>query len=70
MTAPDAPLVRVEVDAGRAVVTLDSPPNRNALSSRLLSELHAALTGVMTDGSVRVVVLTGAGPVFCSGADL
>ncbi len=53
-----------------ATVTLDSPANRNALSSRLLAELAAALDGVRDDASVRVVVLTGAGPVFCSGADL
>jgi methylglutaconyl-CoA hydratase len=51
-------------------VTLDSPHNRNALSRALVEQLHAALTGALDDDGVRVVVLTGAGPVFCSGADL
>ncbi len=51
-------------------VTLDSPSNRNALSSRLLEELAAALRQSADDPAVRVVVLTGAGTVFCSGADL
>jgi methylglutaconyl-CoA hydratase len=63
-------LVRNEVTGGIATVTLDSPANRNALSSRLLTELRAALTGALGDDGVRAVVLTGAGPVFCSGADL
>lgn len=51
-------------------VTLDSPKNRNALSRRLLAELHGALTSAQSDPGVRVVVLTGAGRVFCSGVDL
>lgn len=65
-----APLVRVERRAGAAVVTLDSPHNRNALSRALLEQLHGALVEAGQDPDVRVVVLTGAGPVFCSGADL
>lgn len=53
-----------------ATVVLDSPENRNALSSRLLAELLGALWEVQADPDVRVVVLTGTGTVFCSGADL
>lgn len=67
---PDAPLVRLDAAAGRATVTLDSPGNRNALSRRLLAELADALRAAAGDASVRVVVLTGTGTVFCSGADL
>jgi len=67
---PDAPLVRLDVTAGRATVTLDSPANRNALSRRLLAELVDALQAAAAEESVRVVVLTGSGTVFCSGADL
>lgn len=66
----DPELVHVEHRGPVAVVTLDSPANRNALSVALLAQLHAALARVTTDAGVRVVVLTGAGPVFCSGADL
>jgi len=67
---PDAPLVHLEVAGGRATITLDSPGNRNALSRRLLGDLAQALEDASSDASVRVVVLTGAGSVFCSGADL
>ena len=68
--AADAPLVRVERRGPAAVLTLDSPHNRNALSRTLLAQLHAALLAAPQDPGVRVVVLTGAGPAFCSGADL
>jgi methylglutaconyl-CoA hydratase len=63
-------LVEVQDLDGVRTVTLDSPANRNALSSRLLGQLQAALGDAATDQAVRVVVLTGAGTVFCSGADL
>lgn len=67
---PDDPLVHLDIDAGTATVTLDSPHNRNALSRALLEQLDDALRTGIADERVRVVVLTGAGPVFCSGADL
>jgi methylglutaconyl-CoA hydratase len=51
-------------------LTLDSPHNRNALSSQLLGELADGLEDAVADPAVRVIVLTGAGSVFCSGADL
>ncbi|MCA0144149.1 enoyl-CoA hydratase-related protein [Blastococcus sp. LR1] len=63
-------LVRAERRGPAAVLTLDSPANRNALSAALLEQLHAALREAMDDPATRAVVLTGAGPVFCSGADL
>lgn len=72
MAAPDGatPLVGLEVAAGVATITLDSPANRNALSRRLLAELEACLDAAIAAAEVRVIVLTGAGPAFCSGADL
>src|SRR5258705_4001131 len=63
-------LVRTDVVAGVATLTLDSPHNRNALSSALISDLVAALTAAAVDTAVRVIVLSHTGPVFCSGADL
>ena len=51
-------------------LTLDSPHNRNALSSQLQGELADGLEGAVADPSVRAVVLTAKGSVFCSGADL
>ncbi|MCT9929331.1 enoyl-CoA hydratase-related protein [Planotetraspora sp. A-T 1434] len=63
-------LVRHEEAGGVATITLDSPQNRNALSAGLLRELDEALTWALGEPGVRVIVLTGAGPVFCAGADL
>jgi methylglutaconyl-CoA hydratase len=63
-------LVRWDTAGQVTTITLDSPANRNALSSALLTQLHAAFSVAMADPATRVIVLTGAGPVFCSGADL
>jgi methylglutaconyl-CoA hydratase len=63
-------LVHLEVAAGVATITLDSPDNRNALSARLRRELMAHLDTAVADGSVRVIVLSHTGRVFCSGMDL
>jgi methylglutaconyl-CoA hydratase len=62
--------VRYEVATGVATLTLDSEPNRNALSVQLMSELLAGLRAALTDDTIRVVVLSHTGRVFCSGADL
>jgi enoyl-CoA hydratase len=53
-----------------ATITLDSPANRNALSSQLVGELGAHLSSAEEDDAVRAVVLTHTGTVFCAGADL
>ena len=68
--ADQAVLVRAESSGGLMTITLDSPRNANALSTGLLTQLRAALDAAMSDPAVRVVVLTGAGRVFCAGADL
>jgi methylglutaconyl-CoA hydratase len=63
-------LVRMDVARGVATLTLDSPHNRNALSSALIAQLLAGIAAAGADDSVRVIVLSHTGPVFCSGADL
>src|ERR1700754_2300195 len=63
-------LVHLDVAAGVATITLDSPDNRNALSAQLRRELLADLDAVIEDAAVRVVVLAHTGRVFCSGMDL
>jgi methylglutaconyl-CoA hydratase len=63
-------LVHFSVSRGVATLTLDSPPNRNALSPALMAELSAGLAAAVADDAVRVIVLTHTGRVFCSGADL
>ncbi|WP_409436627.1 enoyl-CoA hydratase family protein [Mycobacterium sp. SMC-14] len=55
---------------GSARLTLDSPHNRNALSSKLVAQLHAGLRDAAADPNVRVVVLGHTGGTFCAGADL
>jgi methylglutaconyl-CoA hydratase len=63
-------LVHLDVDAGVATITLDSPANRNALSAQLRRELFAHLDTAIADDAVRVVVLAHTGSVFCAGMDL
>jgi methylglutaconyl-CoA hydratase len=67
---PDDLLVRAATDRGVARLTLDSPRNRNALSTPLMTQLREAIAAAIADPAVRVVLLDHAGPVFCSGADL
>ncbi|MBD0323556.1 MAG: enoyl-CoA hydratase family protein [Aldersonia sp.] len=62
--------VRYAVDEGFGTLTLDSPHNRNAISSKLLAELTAGLSNAAADENVRAVVLTHTGNTFCAGADL
>ena len=53
-----------------AVITLNRPEARNALTMRAYQELETALTDADTDHDVRCVVITGAGKGFCSGDDV
>jgi methylglutaconyl-CoA hydratase len=52
------------------VLTMNRPDRRNALSRALLAELRDVIDQISSDKHVRSVVLTGAGPAFCSGMDL
>jgi len=75
MTPPDADaapseLVHLDVTAGVATITLDSPGNRNALSAQLRRELLDRLERAIADETARVIVLSHTGSVFCSGMDL
>jgi methylglutaconyl-CoA hydratase len=63
-------LVHLDVAGGVGTITLDSAENRNALSRRLIADLDRQLTAALADPAVCVIVLTGAGSAFCSGADL
>lgn len=65
-----AELVHYAVADAVATITLDSPHNRNALSRQLVSELFAGIEAAAADPEVKVVLITSAGRVFCSGADL
>ncbi|MBC7162997.1 MAG: enoyl-CoA hydratase/isomerase family protein [Immundisolibacter sp.] len=58
------------VDGAVATITLNRPQVRNAMNGRMIEELRQTLEAVNLDTGVRVLVLRGAGPVFCAGGDL
>ncbi|HEV8038487.1 MAG TPA: enoyl-CoA hydratase-related protein [Bryobacteraceae bacterium] len=58
------------VEQGIARITLNRPEKRNALDAELITEVRDALRSSARDENVRVVLITGAGSDFCSGADL
>jgi methylglutaconyl-CoA hydratase len=68
--AAESKIVLYETDGGLARITMNRPEKRNALSPELILGLKQALARANEDPDVRVVVLTGAGVDFCSGADL
>lgn len=63
-------LVRRTYERGITTLTLDSPHNRNALSSALLAQLHEGLEHAAAHRETRAVLLTHTGSTFCAGADL
>jgi len=62
------PNLRVDARADRVVATLDRPEVRNAIGLELVAELHALCAQL--EAAPRVLILTGAGGVFASGADI
>lgn len=59
----------VERDGAVALVTLDRPEKRNALSLELRAQLTDQLNALASDDDIRCMVLTGAGSAFCAGMD-
>jgi enoyl-CoA hydratase len=59
----------LEQDGGVAILTLNRPKKRNALSQQLRTEIVDRLTDLDSNESVQCVILTGIGPVFCAGFD-
>lgn len=64
------PYVLVEKKDAVAIVTVNRPEALNALNSEVLEDLDTAVDDVLADGSVRVIVFTGAGRAFVAGADI
>lgn len=64
-----SPLSRETID-GIAVLTLDSPASRNALSEAMIAALHESLDAVRDDKNIRAVVIAANGPAYSSGHDL
>jgi methylglutaconyl-CoA hydratase len=64
-------MLRIDRDSrGVATLTLDREEARNALSAALVERLTDELAALAAEPSVRIVQLTGAGQVFCAGADI
>lgn len=63
-------VIRYQVADGVALITIDRPQKRNAMTYSILEEFLATVDGAATDDSARVVVITGAGGAFCAGTDL
>ena len=61
--------IQLEYDTGMALLTLNRPDRRNAISFQLVDELMAAFDE-MEQAPAEVAILTGAGKAFCAGMDL
>ena len=62
--------LQIQIDEHIATITLNRPSVLNALSANLTSELHQALDELGGNKNVWVIILTGSGRGFCSGADV
>jgi enoyl-CoA hydratase len=62
--------VLLDIAEGVATVTLNDPARRNSLDLAFCDELTAAFETLEADESVKAVIVTGAPPAFCAGADL
>jgi enoyl-CoA hydratase/carnithine racemase len=60
----------VSVEGHVAVLTIDRPEKRNAMTAAMWAALPSVLAPLADDGDVRVLLATGAGPSFCAGADI
>jgi enoyl-CoA hydratase/carnithine racemase len=70
LQSENEPILLRQDDAGITTLTLNRPNQFNSLSKAMLGELQSALDAIKQDGSVRVVVIAGAGKAFCAGHDL
>lgn len=69
-TSGHGDLVKVAVVDRVATLTLDNPAERNTLTEPMVNEIVAAMDAIEADEGVGAVVVTGAPPAFCAGANL
>ena len=70
MTNSDDRLVLVEHDGYAAILTLNRPAKKNAMSDALLAQLIAAIRTANADDAVRAIIISGAGSCFTAGRDI
>ncbi|WP_030168022.1 MULTISPECIES: enoyl-CoA hydratase/isomerase family protein [Actinomycetes] len=70
MNTGDTGTVLVAADGPIRTLTLNRPQRRNALNAELIADLDQALSAAEADPDAAAIVLAGAGPSFCAGADL
>ncbi len=63
-------MVVYEVSDGIATLTLDNPQERNSMNAEMVRDIVTAMDAAENDPNVRVVIVTGAEPAFCAGANL
>src|SRR5215469_9396627 len=63
-------MVDYEVLGNVGIITINRPEARNAVNADVANGIEAAIDKIEADDDVWVGVITGAGPVFCAGADL
>ena len=69
-TSSSTSLVTVNITKGVATLTLNNPEARNTLTAPMVTDIVTAMDNIEADRSVGAVVVTGAPPAFCAGADL
>jgi enoyl-CoA hydratase/carnithine racemase len=62
--------IKYDVDEHKATITLNRPDALNALSPHMISELRAAYDEAEDDDNIWLLIVTGAGRAFCTGADV
>ena len=65
-----SPLVLVDVADRVATITLNNPAERNTLTAPMVAQITAAMDRIESDGEIGAIVVTGAAPAFCAGANL
>ena len=70
MTTTTARTLLIDDDAAVRTITLNRPQKRNAIDIELRIALAEAIESADRDAGIRVIIVTAAGPVFCSGGDI
>jgi isohexenylglutaconyl-CoA hydratase len=70
MILPDCQELLLDIDDGVLTITLNRPRKRNAMNSRLVTEIMTVVESIQDESSIRAIVFRGAEGNFCSGGDI